>query len=250
MNSQYEINLRESEALSAADRAFRLKSAVKDAAAQRGLLATFMGKPFNDQGGSGFHIHLSLARDGENAFPDLGDDRGVAPVLRHFTAGVLAHAPATMAFLNPTVNAYRRILPDSLAPTHVNWGFDNRTTFVRIPPERGGSTRLEVRVGDGSSNPYLGIAAVLFAGLDGIRRSLDPGEPLEGDAYTLPAERAGARLPATLDEALDALEADEVLVESLGRELVDTFVAVKRFESERHRMHVSEWELEEYLQHL
>jgi glutamine synthetase len=250
MNSQYEINLRESEALSAADRAFRLKSAVKDAAAQRGLLATFMGKPFNDQGGSGFHIHISLARDGENAFPDPDDDRGVAAELRHFTAGVIAHAHACMAFLNPTVNAYRRILPDSLAPTHANWGFDNRTTYVRIPPERGGSTRLEVRVGDGASNPYLGIAAVLFAGLDGVRRRLDPGEPLAGDAYTLPPEQAGAPLPATLDEALDALEADEVLVEALGRELVETFVAVKRFEAERHRMHVSEWELEEYLQHL
>src|SRR4051812_9347225 len=164
MNSQYEINLRESEALDAADRAFRLKCAVKDAAAQRGLHATFMGKPFNDQGGSGFHIHISLAKDGENAFPDPHDGRAVADELRHFPAGVIAHAPACMAFLNPTINAYRRILPDSLAPTHANWGFDNRTTYVRIPPERGGATRLEIRVGDGSSNPYLGIAAVLFAG--------------------------------------------------------------------------------------
>jgi glutamine synthetase len=250
MNSQYEINLRESEALDAADRAFRLKSAVKDAAAQRGLHATFMGKPFNDQGGSGFHIHLSLAKEGANAFPDDDDERGVAAELRHFTAGVLAHAPACMAFLNPTVNAYRRILPDSLAPTHANWGFDNRTTYVRIPPERGGATRLEVRVGDGSANPYLGIAAVLFAGLDGVRRGLDPGEPLAGDAYTAPEDRAGAPLPISLDDALDALEADEVIADAMGRELVGTFVAVKRFELERHRAHVSEWELEEYLHHL
>ena len=250
MNSQYEINLRESEALSAADRAFRLKSAVKDAAAQRGLHATFMGKPFNDQGGSGFHIHISLSKDGENVFPDPDAPDGVADELRWFTAGVLAHAPAVMAFLNPTVNAYRRILPDSLAPTHANWGFDNRTTFVRIPPERGGSTRLEIRVGDGSSNPYLGIAAVLFAGLDGVRRRLDPGEALTGDAYTAPEDRAGAPLPLSLDDALDALDADPVIVEGMGRELVETFTAVKRFELERHRMHVSEWELEEYLHHL
>ena len=174
----------------------------------------------------------------------------MADELRWFTGGVLAHASACMAFLNPTINAYRRILPDSLAPTHANWGFDNRTTFVRIPPERGGSTRLEIRVGDGASNPYLGIAAVLFAGLDGVRRRLDPGEPLAGDAYTAPEERAGAPLPRSLDEALDALEADALVADAIGRELVDTFTAVKRFELERHRMHVSEWELEEYLHHL
>ncbi len=139
MNSQYEINLRHGEALDAADRAFRLKSAVKDIAAQHGLLATFMGKPFNDQGGSGTHLHISLGRDGRNAFDTPERENGVADELTAFTAGVLAHAPALMAFLNPTVNAYRRIQPDSLAPTHVNWGFDNRSTFVRIPPERGSS---------------------------------------------------------------------------------------------------------------
>src|SRR5436309_2957325 len=102
---------------------------------------------------------------------------GVAPELRSFVAGVLEHAPALMAFLNPTVNAYRRILPDSLAPTHANWGFDNRTTFIRIPPERGHGTRVEIRVGDGAANPYLGTAAVLAAGLDGVRRSPEPPEP-------------------------------------------------------------------------
>ena len=172
MNGQYEINLRHSGALAAADRAFRLKSAVKDIAAQNGLIATFMGKPFNDQGGSGTHLHLSLNRDGRNAF-DAGR-RGVAGELHAFTAGVLAHAPALMAFLNPTINAYRRIQPDSLAPTHANWGWDNRATFIRIPPERGGATRIEIRVGDGGANPYLAIAATLAAGAHGLRESLVP----------------------------------------------------------------------------
>ncbi|MFL5858999.1 MAG: glutamine synthetase, partial [Solirubrobacteraceae bacterium] len=129
-------------------------------------------------------------------------------------------------------------------------GFDNRTTFVRIPPERGGATRLEIRVGDGSANPYLGIAAVLFAGLEGVRCRLDPGEPLTGDAYRAPEDQAGSPLPLSLDDALDALEADEVIAAAMGPELVETFTAVKRFELERHRMHVSEWELEEYLRHL
>ena len=241
MNSQYEINLRHCDALTAADRAFRLKSAVKDIAAQNGLVATFMGKPFNDQGGSGTHLHISLDRDGRNAFAAPGEDQGVSPELRAFTAGVLAHARALMALLNPTVNAYRRIQPDSLAPTHANWGWDNRATFIRIPPERGGGTRVEVRVGDGAANPYLAIAAVLAAGAHGVREGLQPPEPLTGDAYRADPGLIGEALPGSLDEALDALEADEVLSAALGPEIVETFVAMKRFELERHHSWVSDW---------
>jgi glutamine synthetase len=248
MNSQYEINLRHADALTAADRAFRLKSAVKDVAAQHGLVATFMGKPFNDQGGSGTHLHISLERDGANAF--AGDEDGVSGELRAFTAGVLAPATALMAFLNPTINAYRRIQPDSLAPTHANWGWDNRSTFVRIPPERGGGTRVEIRVGDGSANPYLAIAAVLAAGAHGIRDGLVPDEPIVGDAYRADTALAGAPLPDTFEAALDALEADALLREALGAPIVDTFLAMKRFEIERHRAWVSDWEIDEYLHHL
>ena len=138
MNSQYEINLQHAPALTASDRAFRLKCAVKDVAAIHGLIATFMGKPFNDQGGSGFHFHFSLDRDGNNAFADDSNPDGVSDEFRHFTAGIMAHARALTAFLNPTINAYRRLVPDSLAPTHANWGWDNRTAFVRVPPEREG----------------------------------------------------------------------------------------------------------------
>jgi glutamine synthetase len=250
MNGQYEINLRHAGALVAADRAFRLKSAVKDIAAQNGLIATFMGKPFNDQGGSGLHLHLSLNRDGRNAFDAPGADDGVAAELHAFTAGVLAHAPALMAFLNPTINAYRRIQPDSLAPTHANWGWDNRATFVRIPPERGGATRIEIRVGDGGANPYLAIAAMLAAGTHGIREALVPPPPVEGDAYRADPDVIGAELPASLDAALDALEADDVLLAALGPEIVETFLTVKRFEVERHRAWVSDWEIDEYLHHL
>jgi glutamine synthetase len=249
MNSQYEINLRHGPALDAADRAFRLKSAVKDVAAQRELAATFMGKPFNDQGGSGFHVHFSADRDGANAFADDRDDHGVTKELRRFTAGVLAHAPAVMAFLNPTVNAYRRLLPDSLAPTRRNWGWDNRTTFIRVPPERGRATRVEVRVGDGSANPYLATAALLFAGLHGLREDLPLADPIAGDAYGL-GDAAGEPLPASLEAALDALEADEFLCEAMGPEIVDTFAALKRSELERHRTWVSDWDVAEYLHHL
>jgi glutamine synthetase len=250
MNSQYEINLRECGPLAAADNAFRFKAAVKDYAAQRGLHATFMGKPFNDQGGSGSHMHVSLERDGTNAMDDGAHDTGLSEELRRFVAGVLEHAPALMAFLNPTINAYRRILPDSLAPTHVNWGLNNRTTFVRIPPERGAASRLEIRVGDGAANPYLVTAAILFAGIDGLKRELTPPDPLEGDTYTLPEDEQGPALPLSLGDALDALEADGVIRDAIGPEIVDTFLAMKRFEIERCRQHVSDWDLAEYMHHL
>ncbi|MCE3267127.1 MAG: L-glutamine synthetase [Solirubrobacterales bacterium] len=248
MNSQYEINLHHSGALDAADRAFWLRTGVKDIAAQHGLLATFMGKPFNDQGGSGFHFHLSLNRSGANAFDDPESDDGVGAEMRHALAGILSHAPALMAFLNPTINAYRRLVPDSLAPTHANWGWDNRTTFVRIPPERGPATRIEVRVGDGSANAHLAIAGLLCAALHGIRDELELRPPQEGDAYA--AEEPGDPLPGSLDQALDALERDETLSELIGAETVEAFVAAKRFECERHSQWVSEWELDEYLRHL
>ena len=250
MNSQYEINLRHTDALLAADRAFRLKAAVKDMAAQHGLVATFMGKPFNDQGGSGTHLHVSLNRDERNAFDAPAEEDGVSAELRAFTAGVLAHAAGLMALLNPTVNAYRRIQPDSLAPTHANWGWDNRGTFIRIPPERGAATRIEIRVADGAANPYLAIAAVLSAGAHGLREGLRPPPPVDGDAYRADREVIGRALPVSLDAALDALESDKVLCRALGPEIVETFLAVKRFEIGRHRAWVSDWEIAEYLHHL
>jgi glutamine synthetase len=246
MNSQYEINLRHAPALVAADRAFRLKAAVKDIAAQAGMVATFMGKPFNDQGGSGFHLHVSADRDDDNAFYDRDGADGVSEELRRFTAGVLAHGPALMAFLNPTVNAYRRIVPDSLAPISLSWGWDNRTAFVRIPAERGRATRAEVRVGDGSANPYLAVAATLFAGLHGLRDELPLPDPVSGDAYTQERDP----LPRTLEASLDALEADDYLRDAMGAAIVEPFVAMKRFEIERHRSWVSDWERDEYLHHL
>lgn len=247
MTSQYEINLRHSSALDAADRAFWLRSAVKDMAAQNGLVATFMGKPFNDQGGSGFHVHVSLERGGENAFAAASGPDGITDEMRAFIAGVLAHAPALMALLNPTVNAYRRLVPDSLAPTHANWGWDNRTTFVRVPPERGGGTRIEIRVGDGSANAHLAFAGLLCAGLHGLTDQLETPPPVD-NAYT--SENPGVALPRSLDAALDALEADQQLRDLIGPETIDAFIAMKRFECQRHSQWVSDWELDEYLYHL
>jgi glutamine synthetase len=251
MNSQYEINIRHSGALDAADRAFLLKVAVKELALRAGLLATFMAKPFNDQGGSGFHVHVSLGRDDGTNACDADDGPGGIGALRgQFVAGVLEHGAGLMALLGPTVNAYRRIVPDSLAPTHVNWGRDNRTAFVRVPNERGSKSRIEVRAGEGGANAHLVTAALLLAGLDGIERGLEPPLPVSGDAYRLDEAASGARLPGDLGAALDALEVDAWLRGGLGEELVATFLAMKRFELERYARWVSDWELDEYAAHL
>jgi glutamine synthetase len=249
--SPWEINLTHSDALDAADRAFRFKAAVKDLATREGLLATFMGKPFNGDAGSGFHLHLSLCGEGgATACADADGEEGCAEVLRQFIAGVIAHAPALMAFLNPTVNSYRRIDPHELVPTRACWGYDNRFGLVRVPPERGGATRVEMRLADGSANPYLATAALLFAGLDGIRRELTPPPAVAGLVYELPEEEQGDPIPLSLDAALAALEADEVLREAMGPMLVDTFLTIKRFELERYHRHVSDWDLAEYAHHL
>jgi glutamine synthetase len=259
MNSQYEINVKHSRALDAADRAFMLKAAVKDIAVREGLLATFMGRPFTDQGGSGFHLHVSLNdEEGRNAFADDTRPDGLSPLAASFVAGVIEHAQGLQALLGPTVNAYKRILPDSLAPTHANWGHDNRTSFCRIPRERGSRSRVEIRTGDGSANAHLITAATLLAGLDGIERGLEPPDPVVGDAYRADEAHSGTKLPQDLGAALDALEADTWLVERLGAELVATFVAMERFGVERFRevggeldpAVITVWEVEEYAAHL
>jgi glutamine synthetase len=250
MNSQYEINLRHADAVTAADRAFLLKACIKDIAAQNGLVATFMGKPFNDQGGSGTHLHLSLNRDGRNAFDAAQGRDGVSDELRWFIGGLLAHATALMAFLNPTVNAYRRIQPDSLAPTHANWGWDNRSTFVRVPPERGGrhpgrdprrrrrrepvpGHRRGPRRGRGRDPPPARRARA------GRRRRL-PGRP-----------RVGRRQPPHLARRRPRRARGGRGAQRCGRPRDRrTFLAVKRFELERHRAWVSDWDVAEYLHHL
>ena len=234
--SQFEISLRHSAALDSADRAFRFKAMTKEMAARDGLLATFMGKPFNDDEGSGFHLHVSLADgEGANVGSDTSDAHGLASVMRQFIAGVLEHGPGLMAFFNPTVNAYRRIDPQALVPTQVSWGHDHRQSLVRVPKERGSATRMEIRLGDGTANPYLAYAAALAAGLDGIERGLE-----------LPEDAQGAPLPTSFGDALAALKADPVLISAVGEKLVDTFELIKTAELERFRQWVTDWEFAEY----
>jgi len=245
---QFEINLDHSELVDAADRAFRMKSAVQEIARHEGMLATFMAKPFNDEGGSGFHLHVSLEDSaGRNVFGSPDGAHELSDIGRHAIAGVLAHAPALAAILNPTVNSYKRFGPDTLAPWLIDWGLDNRSAMVRIPPERGTAARMEVRLGDATANPYLAIAAVGAAVYLGVRDKLEPPTPLEGYGYN---PETAPMLPQTLPQALDALEEDKEFAEALGSYVVEAFLTYKRNEVERFSRFVTDWEFREYAYHL
>ncbi|MEV6306331.1 glutamine synthetase family protein [Actinoplanes sp. NPDC051861] len=247
-SAQFEINLWHSAALDAADRAFRFKTAVKELSRMEDRLATFMAKPFNDEGGSGFHLHFSAVRpDGGNAFADPDGEWGLSKIGQAAIAGVIKHAAAIAALNNPTVNSYKRFGPDTLAPWLIDWGLDNRSAMVRIPPERGGATRLELRLGDATANPYLAIAGLLAAALLGIRDALAAPAPLDGYGYDT---SKAALLPQDLGASLDALEADTDLIHLLGPQFVKTFLAYKRNELERFGRHVTDWEFREYSYHL
>jgi glutamine synthetase len=249
--SQYEINLWHSDALKAADRTFLFKTAVKDIVAREGKLATFLGKPWSDEGGSGFHLHFSVVdAAGANLMEDGNGE--LSTTANQMIAGILHNAAALAAFTNPTVNAYKRLGPDTLAPYRANWGHDNRSAMLRVPPERGAGTRLEIRLGDGAANPYLLIAAILAAGLDGIRNERVVPTAAEGWAYE---DEASPILPMTLTEALDALDASTAMRDILGAPLVDVFALMKRDEVERYETatpdpttrDVTRWELDEYI---
>ncbi|MFM1918203.1 MAG: hypothetical protein RJB01_1718 [Actinomycetota bacterium] len=250
--SQYEINLWHSEAMDATDRTFMFKTGVKDIAAGQGLMATFMGKPWNDEGGSGFHVHFSVTDpDGANQMHTGGAE--LSPVALNMIAGIIEHSAALSAFTNPTVNAFKRLGPDTLAPYRANWGHDNRSAMIRIPPERGQGTRLELRIGDGAANPYVVSAAVLAAALDGIERNLNAPDAQAGWTYE---DETAPVLPMTLGDALAALEADTRLQEILGDTFVQTFITMKRDELDRYTAEVADpstrdvtqWEIDEYLE--
>ncbi|CRK83606.1 glutamine synthetase family protein [Neobacillus massiliamazoniensis] len=245
---QFEVNMLHGEAVESSDRAFRFKNMVKEVAACQGLHATFMGKPFNHDAGSGFHIHISLNNDNGNAFYGPNESDGLSRLSKQFLAGILHHAPALMAFLAPTVNAYKRLVPDSLVPLSASWGYDNRTAFVRIPADRRSGSRLEIRAGDASANPYLISAVCLLAGYDGIVRQLEPPIPVSGDVSL--EDNLLTCLPKSLEESISNLLQDERLCELIGEPMVNAFTAMKRVEAERFRRYVTDWEFNEYVYHL
>lgn len=224
---QVEINFAPDWGLVAADAAFTFKNGVKEIAIRHERLATFMTKPDIGASANGCHYNQSLWRDGVNAFADPERSHGLSDIALHFIAGQLLHAPALMAFCAPTVNCGKRIRPDFFAPTHAAWGIDNRTVAFRVRNLDAERTYVENRLGGGAANPYLVQAASLAAGMDGIRRRLLPTGPVKAGA----AEAAtAAALPNRLEDALDALERDDIIREALGHEFSRLFVGLKRQE--------------------
>lgn len=243
---QFELTLTYSDALQAADDAFLFKVMAKEIAAQNGFLLTFMGKPINDRGGSGFHVNLSFDDGaGHNALNDETAEDGLSGLARSCMAGMLHHHVGMTALIAPTVNAYKRLRPGSLCGYWANWGYDHRGVTVRVPPARGKGTRLEHRVGDGSVTPHQGVAAVLTAALLGYEKNyeLPPAETLD----CIENASTDVVCPGSLEQALDELEADVDLVEAFSPAFVDGFVAVKRAEWHRYETWVTDWEKSEYL---
>ncbi len=254
---QHEIDFRFSDALQAADHVLTLKYTVKAIAAKHGLVASFMPKPIFGINGSGMHCHQSLFDENDNnLFADLSDPYQLSELAYGYIAGQLVHARALAAVVAPTINSYKRLVPGYEAPVYVGWAQMNRSALVRIPrytPGRDKAIRAEVRFPDPSANPYLAIAVMLEAGLDGIKRGLTCPEPLNNiDIYHLTREERAAmnieELPASLAEALHALEGDPVIQEALGTDMYETFRRAKWAEVEDYRIKVSDWEVDRYLE--
>lgn len=249
---QHEIDFKYADALTAADNIQTFKLVVKTIARKHGLYATFMPKPLHGISGSGMHINMSLFDKAGNAFYDPNGDEQLSESAMHFLAGLLDHARALTAINNPIVNSYKRLVPGYEAPVYIAWSGHNRSPLVRVPSARGLSTRLELRNVDPAANPYLAIAAILEAGLDGLDQKLQPEEAVDRNIYRMqPSERKASHiqdLPSTLHNALKALAADDVIQKSLGTHLYNSFMDSKRMEWAAYRQQVSEWERDQYLE--
>jgi len=245
-NGQFELTLAYDDAMAAADDAFLFKVMAREVAAQNGMMLTFMGKPINDRGGSGLHVNLSFNdENGNNVMSDEDAADGLSPMARSVIGGLLHHHVGMTALLAPTVNAYKRLQPGMLCGYWANWGYDHRGVTVRVPPARGQGTRLEHRVADGSVTPHQALAAVLTAARLGHEKGYEP-PPVE-TLDCLENASTDVVTPASLADALDALEDDADLVEAFGRAYVDGFVTVKRAEWDRYQKWTTDWELTEYL---
>ena len=249
---QHEIDFKYADAITACDQIQTFKLVVKTIARKHGLHATFMAKPLFGVNGSGMHCNLSLFNEGVNAFYDKEGELEMSDTARQFIAGIIEHAPAFTAVTNPTVNSYKRLVPGYEAPCYVAWSARNRSPLIRIPASRGLSTRVEVRSVDPTANPYLAMAVLLSAGLDGIKNNKKAPAPIDRNIYVMnAAERAeeGIKdLPSTLYQALQELQGDQVITDALGEHILEHFIEAKEIEWDMFRTQVHPWEREQYIQ--
>ena len=249
---QHEINFKYDDALKMADKVATFRSVVRAMAAQHELHATFMPKPIPKINGSGMHTHLSLFDGDTNAFHDGDDEFDLSDTAKSFLAGILEHAPAITAVCNPTVNSYKRLVPGYEAPVYVAWSDVNRSALIRKPAARvPAASRVELRSPDPSCNPYLAIAAMIEAGLDGVERDLEAPDPVRENIYEFDEAKRDEygieTLPGNLKEAVDALEQDDVIMDALGPHVGPKFVEAKRAEWDDYKIQVSDWETDRYL---
>ena len=251
---QHEINFEYDDALTTADNVGTFRTVVRAIAAQHDLHATFMPKPIPKINGSGMHTHISLfTDDGQNVFHDDNDEFNLSEEAKQFTAGILEHAPAITAVSNPTVNSYKRLVPGYEAPVYVAWSDRNRSALIRKPAARiPAASRIEARFPDPSCNPYLALAALIHAGLDGIEQGLDCPEPVRENIYEFDEQKREEygidTLPTNLGEAVDALKEDEVILGALGDHISEKFIEAKSQEFSEYLIDVSQWELDRYLE--
>jgi glutamine synthetase len=254
-NGQFEINYTYADCLKSADDYIMFKMAASEIANQMGMICSFMPKPFSNRPGNGMHMHMSIGDGKKSLFHDDSDKtgHGLSKLAYHFMAGILAHAPALTALAAPTVNSYKRLVVGrsltgaTWAPAYISYGNNNRSTMVRIP-----YGRLELRLPDGASNPYLTTAAVIAAGLDGVKRELDAGPGTKDNLYDYsPAQlkqHGIGILPQNLNEAIRAFEEDTVIRDALGNSLSEEFIMLKDMEWVEYMRHVSDWEIKRYVE--
>lgn len=252
--SQHEIDLRYKEALGMADAVITYRTIVKQVALQNGVYATFMPKPIFGQNGSGMHTHMSLFKDGKNAFFNANDKYHLSETAKYFIAGLLNHVQDITVVLNQWVNSYKRLVPGYEAPVYVSWARRNRSALVRIPMYKPGkemATRVELRSPDPACNPYLAFALMLAAGLDGIKNKTKLPEPIEEDIYIMNedalAKRNIATLPGSLNQALSLFERSKLAKAALGDHIFTKFIENKRIEWDRYRTQITQYELDNYL---
>ena len=248
---QHEIDFKYANAVEACDNIQTFKLVVKTIARKHGLHATFMPKPLFGVNGSGMHFNLSLFQGEQNAFFDESGELQLSETAYHFMAGVLKHVQGFTAVTNPTVNSYKRLVPGYEAPCYVAWSAQNRSPLIRIPASRGLSTRIELRSVDPSANPYLAMAVILEAGLDGVENKLTPPASVDRNIYVMNAEERKAHgidnLPPSLDAALEALDNDEVIKAALGEHIYENFKEAKEVEFDMFRTTVHQWERDMYM---
>ena len=250
-HGQHEIDFRHADALTTADNIATFRFVVKYVANQFGLIASFMPKPIFGQNGSGMHTHQSLFREGRNAFWDPDSQWELSEVALNYIGGMLRHARGFCAITNPLVNSYKRLVPGYEAPVNVAWSMRNRSPLIRVPARRHEGTRVEVRMPDPSANPYLALAVMLAAGLDGIETKADHREPVDTNIFDMSfREKRRLRiddLPHDLNEACDELEKDDLILAALGEHVAKHFLDAKRQEWRDYITQVHRWELDNYL---